>query len=134
MGIRVEDAMTRSIITCEKDLTARDISQKMGMHSISSVIVLDKGGIIGIVTEHDIVSKVIASGEDPTAVRAQDIMSKPVVTVDSGAQIEEAARLMRDRRIKKLVAVANGGAVGIISSYDLVVAEPVVRLYAEKEV
>ena len=134
MGIKVEDAMTRSLITCEKDMTVRDISKKMGEYSISSVIVENRGGIIGIVTEHDIVSKVIASGGDPVAVRAQDIMSKPVVTVDSGAEIEEAARLMRDRRIKKLVVVANGGAVGIISSYDLVVAEPVVRLYAEKEV
>ena len=58
-------------------------------------------------------------------------MSKPVITVEAAAEIDEAARLMRDRRIKKLVVVSRDGAVGIISSYDIVVAEPVVRLYAQ---
>jgi CBS domain-containing protein len=100
--------------------------------NISSVIIAENQDILGIVTQHDLVTKVIAAQKAAENITAEELMSKPVITVGSEADIEEAARLMRDRRIKKLLAVREGRIEGIITSFDLLVAEPVLRLLLER--
>jgi CBS domain-containing protein len=132
MKIRVSDVMTRSIILVHAHATAKEMATLIRDNNISSLIVLQDNRMLGIVTEHDLAGKVMAAGLDPAQTNATGIMSAPVVTIDSEAEIEEAARLMRDHRIKKLVAVKNGKAEGIITSFDMIVAEPVIELFAEK--
>ena len=128
MDVRVSDVMTRRVVFAEAELTARELALRMRENSISSIVVLDGSSIRGIVTQDDLVTKVTAEGLDPREVNASDIMSTPVITVDSEANLEEAARIMRDKRIKKLFAVSRGKAVGILTSFDLVSAEPVLKL------
>jgi CBS domain-containing protein len=132
MSVKVCDVMTRAIIYGSVESTVTELAALMREGAISSVVIRDETRIVGIVTQLDIVSKVIAVGADPRQVKASEIMSAPVATIDSDADIEEAARIMRDRRIKKLVAVKDGRVEGIVTSFDLVVAEPVIRLLVEK--
>jgi CBS domain-containing protein len=133
MPVKVSDVMTRRIIFGDLCSTAQEIADQMGKNGISSVVILNKNRIEGIITEHDIVKKVVASGFDPKSVKADQIMSKPVLTIRPDADIEAAARIMRDKRIKRLIAVQSGRAEGIITSYDIVSAEPVIRLQLEKD-
>jgi CBS domain-containing protein len=132
MGIKVSDVMTRTVVFAPKEATVRDISSLMRDRGISSVVISDEGQTAGIVTEHDIVSKVVSTGIDPLKTLAADVMSHPVMTVDFESDLEEAARIMRDRRIKRLVAVGEGRVQGIITSFDILVAEPIIRLIAER--
>jgi len=132
MAIKVSDAMTRRIIFADPGATARELAAKITECGISSVVILDGGKIAGIVTEHDLSKNVVAADKSPSRVKASEIMSKPVITIDADAEIEEAARLMRDNKIKKLLAVKDGTVQGIISSFDIVAAEPVIRLLLEK--
>ncbi|MBD3389238.1 MAG: CBS domain-containing protein [Candidatus Altiarchaeales archaeon] len=132
MGIKVSDVMTRRIIFGSAESTAQQLATQMRENFISSVVILDEGRILGIVTQHDLVEKVVSASLDPKKVRAPELMSAPVHTIHAESEIEAAARLMRDKRIKKLVAVDKGKTVGIVTSYDLLVAEPVIRLLAEK--
>lgn len=132
MAIKVSDAMTRRIVFSDPASSAQDVANLMSSSGISSVIVSRGGVIAGIVTEKDIVIKVVSRLRDPKDVKAEELMSKPVATIDSEADLEDAARIMRDRRIKKLIAVKDGKAEGIITSYDIMAAEPVLRLLLEK--
>jgi CBS domain-containing protein len=132
MALKVSDVMTYNIVFCHPDATVREIAKLMTEKRISSVIVSSESQIIGIVTERDLTWKVISAEKDSKTTKASEIMSAPVLTIDSEAEIEEAARLMRDHRIKKLVTVKNGKAYGIITSFDMIVAEPVIELFAEK--
>lgn len=100
---------------------------------ISSVVIVKGGKTVGIVTEHDLAERVTALGLNPKTTPASLIMSSPVVIIDVEAGIDEAARLMRDKRIKKLIAVKDGKTEGIVTSYDLIVAQPVIRLLGEKK-
>jgi CBS domain-containing protein len=130
--LRVLDAMTRKIVFCSPDSPVRNISKLMWERNISSVVVLRENSTCGIITQHDLVGKVIAAGLDPDKTTVEKIMSQPVITVDSDAELTDAARIMRDKRIKKLVAVKNGVAVGIVTSFDIIVAAPAMRLILER--
>lgn len=130
--IRVADVMTRRLVAAPLDANVRDIACRMREARVSSVVILDADRIAGIVTEHDLSEKVIAAGLDPAETKAGDVMSAPVETISTEADIDEAARAMRDRRIKKLVATKDGRVAGIVSSFDIVVAEPIIRIMAER--
>jgi len=79
---------------------------------------------VGIVTHKDIVSKVVQPRIPIDALKAIEIMSAPVVTINEDASLEEAAKLMSRKRIKKLPVVSDEKLVGIITSTDLVKVEP----------
>jgi CBS domain-containing protein len=132
MSVKVSDVMTRKIVCSSPDATAAQVAGLMRDNRISSIVIMSGTVITGIVTERDLVLKVISAGKDASLVLASELMSCPVLTVDSEAELEEAARVMRDNRVKKLIAMGEGGANGIISSFDIVVAEPVIRLLIER--
>lgn len=132
MAIRVSDVMTRGIIYSKPDESVRDVAAKMRDNRVSSIVIATGEVMHGIVTEHDFVDKILSAGKDPSRVKITEIMSKQVVTIHPESELEEAARIMRDMRIKKLIAVKDGTPVGIITSYDILVAEPVIRLLIEK--
>jgi CBS domain-containing protein len=128
MEVTVGDILTRKIVYVSPGDTALMASQIMGERDISCVLVLDGKNIRGIVSEADIVSKVVAPGNDPSKTLCQSVMSRPIIKIGYENTLEEASRLMRDNRIKHLVAVKGPRAMGVISSYDIVVAEPVARI------
>lgn len=132
MALKITDAMTRRIVYCTPTSTVRDIAALMREKNISCVIVLENNTTCGIVTQHDLVSRVMAAGLDPKRTVASEVMSKPVVTVSSSADLTDAARIMRDKRIKKLIAVKDGVAEGIITSFDIIVAAPAMRFLLER--
>jgi len=96
----------------------------MNKFDISSIIVVQEKRPVGIITHKDIISKIVQPRIPPDAVKAIEIMSTPIVTINEDASIEEAARLMAKKRIKKLVVVRGDELVGIITTTDIVRVAP----------
>src|SRR5437016_13558667 len=95
--------MSRPVITVKESDTAADVAKLMAKHNIGCVLVSGKKGeTIGIITERDIVQRIAAKNLLPSNVTVGEAMSKPVVTVKAGATITDAARLMNQRKIRRL--------------------------------
>ncbi|GAG50445.1 unnamed protein product, partial [marine sediment metagenome] len=86
---------------------------------ISGLVVLSKGDLVGILTERDILTRVVASGQDPEEVTVREIMTEPVIFVNPIMPVEEAVRIMLQEKIKKLPVVTREEErqrlVGIVS-------------------
>jgi signal-transduction protein with cAMP-binding, CBS, and nucleotidyltransferase domain len=121
------------VITSEIDESVREAAKKMARYKIGSVVVTEKGKPIGIVTESDIVRKVVAEDLKPSRVKVGEIASKPLHTIDAGSDVTEAAKTMRKLNIKKLGVVYKNELVGIITTSDLNAVTPeLVGLLSEK--
>ncbi|TMI73131.1 CBS domain-containing protein [Candidatus Bathyarchaeota archaeon] len=126
--------MTRSVITTKESDTAADAAKLMAKHNIGCVLVSGKKGeTIGIITERDIVQRIAAKNLLPSNVTVGEAMSKPVVTVKAGATITDAARLMNQRKIRRLAVIENGKLMGILTMKDILEVTPaIIDLASEK--
>jgi CBS domain-containing protein len=118
----VEQYMTLSTKTMDKNADLQDVAKAMIQHNISSIaITKDKSSVIGMLTERDIV-KAMASGIPADGVTAGSLMSHPVVTITKDASIEDAARTMMRERVRHLLVqdATTGTISGIITATDLV--------------
>lgn len=103
------EIMRSDVETVEPDIPIIDVGRRLQQREIGSVIVVDDGEAVGIVTETDLVELLVAGGDADT-VTAADCMSSPVVTIDTEATITEAAALLRDHDIKKLPVLSDSGS------------------------
>lgn len=122
--ILVRDIMMRNVKTVRTDDSAWDAVVKMNKFRIGSVIVTNNGRSVGIITERNILERIVEPRLDPSSVRAKDIMSAPLITVDLNAAVEEAAQIMARKGIKKLPVVDGGRVVGVVSTSDIVRTSP----------
>ena len=126
--------MTRPVITAKESDTAADVAKLMAKHNIGCVLVSGKKGeTIGIITERDIVQRIAAKNLVPSKVTVGEAMSKPVVTIKSGANITDAAKLMNQRKIRRLAVMENGKLMGILTMKDILEVTPaMIDLASEK--
>jgi CBS-domain-containing membrane protein len=99
----------------------------MNLHEIGSLIVVDSGKPVGIVTERDMLSRVLTKPRVKTDTKVVDMMSKPIVTASPDMLAGDAAKLMIERNIKKLPVVENGKLMGLVSLTDLLRSKGVVE-------
>ena len=104
----------RPIVSLDRDSNTRDGANKMMEENIGSIVVSDSGNYVGIVTERDMVKKVIALGKDPSKTTLGEIMTSPLVTIEADRGLGEATSLMLQRGIRRLVAVDKGKIFGIL--------------------
>jgi len=122
--IIVRDVMTKNIKTVKTDDTVHDAVKKMNKFDIGSVIVMSSGRPVGIITETNVMRRIVEPRMDPATVWTKDIMSSPLTTIESNAALEEAAKIMADKRINRLPVTDGDKLVGVISSTDIVKASP----------
>jgi len=122
--ILVRDIMTKNVKTVRPSDTALDAVRKMIKFRIGSVIVTNGRRPIGIITERNILEGVVAPRMDAGLVKAKDIMSRPLITVDINAAVEEAAHVMADKMIKTLPVMDGQKMVGVVTSSDIVRSNP----------
>lgn len=122
--ISVRDVMTKEPRVVRRDTSVQEVVATMSKYDISSVVVVQEKRPVGMITHKDIVSKIVQTRIPPDMVKAIEVMSTPVVTIDENASVEEAARLMSKKHIKKLAVIRDGELVGIITSYDLMRTAP----------
>ena len=122
--ILIRDIMRRNVKTVRTDDSVHAAVQKMNKFQIGSVIVTSNGRAVGIITERNILERIVEPRLDPATIWAKDIMSAPLVTVDPNDTVDEAAKIMAQKRIKKLPVVDGDKIVGVISTSDIVRANP----------
>ncbi len=123
--LMVRDVMTRNVKTIGMNDSVREAVQKMNKFNIGSVVVVDneRRRSVGILTERDIL-RMVELYPEPKIFEVKKIMSTPLVTIDPNTSIEEAARLMTKRGIKRLPVIEDDRLVGIITSSDIMKASP----------
>lgn len=121
----VRDVMSSPVVTIDEDETVNKAAANMDMHDLGAVIVQNKAGkSIGIITERDIVIRVVAKNLKPDTVKSKEIMTTPLVTIEPEASISDAARRMNRLDIRRLGVIYKGNLVGIISSKDVLGVMP----------
>jgi CBS domain-containing protein len=105
-------------------MNVQNVARKMVKSNIGALLVTNGTKLVGIVTERDIIAKVMAEGKDPQTVKVCEIMTEEVIMVGPNQDIEDAADVMTEKKIKKLPVVSGGQLVGIITATDIVAAEP----------
>ena len=120
----VRDIMAKNIKTVKPDDTVHAAVLKMNKFDIGSVIVVSSGRPVGIITETNVMQRIVEPRMDPTTVWTKDIMSSPLTTIDENAAVEEAAKIMAQKRINRLPVIKGNKLVGLISSSDIVKASP----------
>ena len=122
-GGSVKEFMHRYLEVVSQKTTVMAVAERMGIKRIGCLLVESEDptqGPIGILTETDIVRKVLAAGLDPTAAMASQVMVRPIVTITGDRTMLDASHVMETNHIRHLCVVEAGEIVGIISVRDLV--------------
>jgi CBS domain-containing protein len=116
----VAQVMDTKVHVVERDTNVKDCAKSMAKAKAGYAVVVTSGMAAGIVTERDMAWKVIADNLNPSKVLVRDIMSTPLITVAPTATITEAAKLMSEYRVRRLVVIdERGNLAGIVSSIDM---------------
>jgi len=116
--------MVTDVVTVGANVNVRRAVRVMNDFEIGCLIVVENGSVVGILTERDVLKRVVDEGRKPEETLVKDVMSKPLITISSEASLENAIELMFKHKIKKLPVVENGKLVGLVTFTDLVRAEP----------
>ncbi|HEY5736120.1 MAG TPA: CBS domain-containing protein [Nitrosopumilus sp.] len=115
----VSDVMNKDVLTLDKSTSLQEAAEHMKKLGVGCVIVTEKGKPIGIITERDFVTKIAAEGR-PLFTEIKEVISSPLITIDSDETIWEASELMKEKLIHKLPVKENDKIVGIITTSDIV--------------
>ena len=120
---KCRDVMTEDVVVSTPDETVTEVARLMKTEDIGPVLIVDNQQsktLVGLVTDRDIVLKVIADGHDPQATRVGDVMSKKLVTCYADDKVETAMKAMAQFQLRRIPVVEdNMRLVGIISQADI---------------
>ena len=123
MPILVRHAMTESPTTASPSMNAADAAALMKQFDVGVIPVVDDDQLLGLVTDRDLVVRVLAERKDPTEVQLSDVLTKSPVTVSPDTKLSEARDLMAEHRIRRLPITKADRLVGILSLGDVALAD-----------
>ncbi len=123
-NITVSELVKREPITVEPGTTVNKAAKVMKDEGIGSLIVLEKNKPIGILTERDIVTKIVAEDKESKKIKVKDVMSAPLISVHPDLDIYEAARKMAALEIRRLPIIDEKKLMGMITETDLLRISP----------
>lgn len=116
----IKDFMASPIISVDVLTTVETATKLMRESKISSLLVKEGEEYVGIVTKTDFVNKVIAEGHDPKTTKIQQVMSKPLFSLDEYVQRSEASEFMLRKKIKHLAVTHGKKVMGILTTKDMI--------------
>ncbi len=122
--LKVEDIMVEDVITVDSDASVMEAVKLMNKNEIGCLIVIRREKAVGIITERDLLKRVIAKLRDPKKTKVRQIMTKPLVIGDPNMDLEDATKLMFERKIKKLPVIEGRRLVGLVSLTDIARFQP----------
>jgi CBS domain-containing protein len=122
--LKAEDVMVREVVTLDENVSVKEAADIMSQQGINSVIATEKGRAIGIVTERDILKRIVSEDKNSKKTKIKDIMSSPLVVIAPSTDLEEAARLMFDKKIKNLPVIDKNRLIGLVSLTDICRLQP----------
>lgn len=123
-SMAVKDIMSVNVVTMPQDASVLDVAKSMADMDLGSIVVVEGQSPLGIITESDIVRRVVAAGKDVHSTCARDIMTSPLVYVNPNTALTEAMRIMARSNIRRVVVLKNDSLAGIITSRDILKWSP----------
>jgi CBS domain-containing protein len=124
LSLKVEDVMVKEVITIDEESTVREAAEVMNKFEIGCLISVRKGKAMGIITERDLLKRVVAEGKDAVKTIVKDVMTSPLVVAEPSMDLGEAVKLMFQMKIKKLPVVDDKRLVGLVSLTDIARFQP----------
>jgi CBS domain-containing protein len=131
MSTLVRHVMATEPKTARPDMNAFDGAALMGSYDVGAIPIVDDEGFLGIVTDRDLVLRVLAARKEPQETRLGDVLTRDPVTVSPDATLAEARRLMAEHRVRRLPVCKGAELVGILSMGDVAVADASARAVGE---
>jgi len=114
--------MVKNVVTVKPNATVKSAAALMNAHEISCLVVVNYEKPVGIVTEQDMLRRVMHKSRDPGKTCVSEIMSKPLIVATPNMDAREAVKFMLERNIRRLPVVENGRLVGLVTLTDLISA------------
>lgn len=118
--------MTMDVITIDENVSVKEAAEIMNQHEIGCLIAVRKGKAIGIITERDLLKRVIVEDNNAKKTKVGEVMSSPLEVVAPGTDLEDALRLMFQKKIKKLPVVYKNRLLGLVSLTDIARCQPAI--------
>lgn len=123
--VLVRDVMTKNVKVVRPDTSVKEVVATMNKFNIGSIVVVQGERPVGIITERDILRRIVEPCIAPETLTARQVMTSPVVSIDENTSIDEAARLMAKKGVKRLLVTRNNDQlVGILTFTDIVTKVP----------
>jgi CBS domain-containing protein len=122
--VLVRDIMTKDVRVVRPDTLVKEVVATMNKFNIGSIVVVKSDRPVGVITERDILRRIVEPCLAPETLRAREVMTSPVITIGDTASIDEAARIMARKRVKRLLVMDNEKLAGIITFTDIVTQVP----------
>lgn len=121
----VKDVMTSPVITIDEENTVQIAAELMDKNDVGCIIVTDKEAKpTGIITERDMITRVLSKNTLPSKIKAKKIMTAPLLTIDPDESLTDAARKMSRLNVRRLGVMYKGNLAGLISSKDILAVTP----------
>jgi CBS domain-containing protein len=111
--------MTPKVVTIESGATVLDACKEYKEHGVGSLVVMNGPLVVGILTERDIIERIIVDERNPRTTNVEEIMSRNIKTIHATAHVEQAAEMMKTHRIKRIPVILNNEIVGIVTATDI---------------
>ena len=120
----VRDVMSKDVKVVRPDTLVKEVVATMNKFEIGSIVVIQGDRPVGIITERDILKRIVEPCLAPETLRAREVMTSPPVTINATVSIDEAANIMARKKIKRLLVMDNGKLAGILTFTDIVTQVP----------
>jgi CBS domain-containing protein len=123
MAQSVRDAMTADPRSIAQSASVVEAARLMREGDIGSLPITDDEKLVGMITDRDIATRVVAEAADPKTTSVADVYSRDLISVEPDEDLEEAVRLMARHQVRRLPVVENGRLVGIVAQADIALGE-----------
>jgi len=117
--VLVKEVMKANPVIVQPFITVLEAARLMKEKKVDNVIVTEQGHPLGIVTERDIINKVVCEGKNASDLSTEDVMTTPIVVIDPYCSLQEALKIMGKRNIQQLPVIENNQLIGIITHHDI---------------
>lgn len=131
--LKAQDVMATEVVIIDEKESVKKAAELMAQLGVSAVIVTGKGKANGILTERDIIKRIVAEDKDSRNTQIKEIMSTPLVAVEPSINLEEAAHLMFERKIKNLPVIHDNRLIGLIGLQDICRFQPEILRILKQE-
>ncbi len=130
--VLVRDVMAKDVKVVRLDTSVKEVVATLSKFDIGSVIVVQGDRPVGIITERDILRRMVEPCLAPETLTAKHIMTSPLITISENANIEEAAKLMAKKKAKRLPVMGDGKLIGMLTFTDIVFNVPTMLAVLEE--
>jgi CBS domain-containing protein len=123
MAKSVRETMTENPRSINASVSVVEAARVMREEDIGSIPITDDEQLVGMITDRDITTRVVAEGADPTKTSVGDVYSRDLITVEPEKDLDEALQLMARHQIRRLPVAENGRLVGIVAQADIALSE-----------